>query len=96
MPGHDSAEQTLDERAQLDPARRVKLAGDGRFADGRLHAPTMLPFAAGASKRYAEAVLTRADDLAKLEVLDERGAAVELGSLWRERPVVLVFVRHFG
>jgi hypothetical protein len=41
-------------------------------------------------------VLTRADDLAKLEVLDERGARVELGTLWRDRTAVLVFVRHFG
>lgn len=56
----------------------------------------MLLFAARASKRYAEAVLARADDLARLNVLDERGAEVALGSLWRERPVVLVFVRHFG
>lgn len=40
--------------------------------------------------------LTRADDLAKLTVLDESGAAVELGSLWRERTAIIVFVRHFG
>lgn len=39
---------------------------------------------------------TRADDLAKLTVLDEHGASVELGSLWRDRAAVLVFVRHFG
>jgi len=56
----------------------------------------MLLFPPRASKRYADRVLTRADDLAKLEVLDEAGKPVELGSLWRERPVVLVFVRHFG
>ncbi|MGH0032929.1 MAG: hypothetical protein ACQGVC_24315 [Myxococcota bacterium] len=24
------------------------------------------------------------------------GRDVELGSLWRDRPVVLVFIRHFG
>jgi peroxiredoxin len=41
-------------------------------------------------------VLTRADDLAKLTVLDEHGAKLQLGSLWRERPAVLVFLRHFG
>ena len=39
---------------------------------------------------------TRADDLAKLKVLDERGGEVELGTLWREKTAVLVFVRHFG
>lgn len=38
----------------------------------------------------------RADDLAKLSVLDETGARVELGSLWRDKPAVLVFTRHFG
>ena len=31
-----------------------------------------------------------------LTVLDERGSSVALGSLWRERPTVLIFVRHFG
>lgn len=38
----------------------------------------------------------RADDLAKLAVLDERGNPVELGSLWRDKTAVLAFVRHFG
>lgn len=38
----------------------------------------------------------RADDLAGMTVLDAKGARVELGSLWRERTAVLVFVRHFG
>jgi hypothetical protein len=39
---------------------------------------------------------TRADDLGKMTVLDEQGARVELGPLWRDRAVVLVFTRHFG
>lgn len=38
----------------------------------------------------------RADDLSRLTVLDEHGGHVELGSLWRDRPAVIVFVRHFG
>jgi hypothetical protein len=41
-------------------------------------------------------MLHRADDLAKMTVLDEHGATIELGSLWRDRTAVLVFVRHFG
>ena len=41
-------------------------------------------------------MLHRADDLAKLTVLDERGTTVELDTFWRERSAVLVFVRHFG
>jgi hypothetical protein len=41
-------------------------------------------------------MLTRADDLAKLPVQDEHGRAVELGTLWREHPIALAFVRHFG
>ena len=41
-------------------------------------------------------MLDRADDLATLTVLDEQGATVELGSLWRDRAAVLVFIRHFG
>ncbi len=31
-----------------------------------------------------------------LKVLDENDKAITLGSLWRDRPAVLVFVRHFG
>jgi peroxiredoxin len=41
-------------------------------------------------------VLTRADDLAKLKILDANDRAIELGSLWRDRTAVLVFLRHFG
>lgn len=41
-------------------------------------------------------MLHRADDLAKLTVLDEQGKPVELGTLWRGRTAVLAFLRHFG
>ncbi len=41
-------------------------------------------------------VLTRADDLAAMTVLDEAGGSIVLGTLWAERPAVLAFVRHFG
>jgi peroxiredoxin len=41
-------------------------------------------------------MLRRADDLASLAVLDEGGKSVELGGLWRDRTVVLLFTRHFG
>jgi hypothetical protein len=41
-------------------------------------------------------MLSRADDLAKLTVLDESNRTIELGSLWKDRAAVLVFVRHFG
>ena len=40
--------------------------------------------------------MQRAGQLATMTVLDEGGAAVALGTLWRDRPAVLVFVRHFG
>ena len=35
-------------------------------------------------------------ELADCIVKDVEGADVRLGDLWREGPVVLVFVRHFG
>ena len=41
-------------------------------------------------------MLERADDLANMTVQDEHGQPVELGTLWRDRPVALAFVRHFG
>ena len=36
------------------------------------------------------------DDLSAATVLDLDGGVVALGTLWRDRPAVLVFVRHFG
>ena len=41
-------------------------------------------------------MLDRADDLAKLTVLDGDGRTVVLGSLWQDRTAILVFLRHFG
>jgi hypothetical protein len=41
-------------------------------------------------------MLNRADDLAKMTVLDEQGNNVELGTFWRDRTAALVFLRHFG
>jgi len=41
-------------------------------------------------------MMTRADDLAKLPVLDDNGVAIEVGSLWKDHTAVLVFLRHFG
>ena len=35
-------------------------------------------------------------NLAHVAVQDERGQTVELGTLWRDKPAVLVFMRHFG
>jgi hypothetical protein len=34
--------------------------------------------------------------LAAVTLRSSDGEAVRLGSLWAERPVVLVFLRHFG
>jgi hypothetical protein len=34
--------------------------------------------------------------LAPLELADPDGNRVRLGDLWRDAPVVLVFIRHFG
>lgn len=41
-------------------------------------------------------MLTRADDLATMTVLDAAKQPVTLGTLWKDKPAVLVFVRHFG
>lgn len=37
-----------------------------------------------------------AETLTDLTVLDLEGQTVRLGDLWRNQPVVLAFVRHFG
>jgi hypothetical protein len=35
-------------------------------------------------------------ELSELPLLDPDGDQIEAGSLWRDRPVVLALVRHFG
>lgn len=37
-----------------------------------------------------------ADRLAPLTVLDLDGRAVPMGTLWKDRPVLLVYIRHYG
>ncbi len=34
--------------------------------------------------------------MADLTLQDPQGAPVRLGDLWAERPLVLLFLRHFG
>jgi hypothetical protein len=34
--------------------------------------------------------------LSDLKLADHTGASHRLGDLWRDKPVVLVFLRHFG
>lgn len=50
----------------------------------------------GAGADIPALVTSLADTLAPLTVLDERGAAVTLGTLWRDRTAVVALVRHFG
>ncbi len=37
-----------------------------------------------------------AEALGELRVLEASGAPFRLGDLWRDRPAVLFFIRHFG
>ena len=34
--------------------------------------------------------------LANIELVDWQGVPQRLGEFWEERPIVLVFIRHFG
>ena len=36
------------------------------------------------------------DALASAEVVDENGHTHTVAELWRDRPAVILFVRHFG
>jgi hypothetical protein len=38
----------------------------------------------------------RADALADIVLPDQDGVDVRLGDLWRDRPVALVWLRHYG
>lgn len=50
-----------------------------------------MPTPTGVRVRFE--MTTKLDDI---KVFDEKGASTRLGELWKERPAVLVFVRHFG
>jgi len=47
-------------------------------------------------KRQKPSAPARADELADIALQDSNGDEVRLGSLWEERPAVLVFLRHYG
>ena len=47
-------------------------------------------------KRRKPSAPARADELADIVLQDSNGDDVRLGSLWEERPAVLVFLRHYG
>jgi hypothetical protein len=49
-----------------------------------------------ASKREAVHPPGSADDLGRNRVLDGDGREVALADLWRDRPAVLVWLRHYG
>ena len=40
--------------------------------------------------------MNAAEKIADLHLVDTAGDAVRLGDLWAERPVVLVWLRHYG
>jgi len=37
-----------------------------------------------------------ATKISGIELSDWRGESIRLGEFWKEQPVVLVFIRHFG
>lgn len=43
-----------------------------------------------------ELVVDSIAHLAKMPVKTPEGEAVELGELWRQQPIVLALIRHFG
>jgi hypothetical protein len=47
-------------------------------------------------KRQGTRAPERADELADVVLLDHDGAEVRLGDLWGDRPVALVWLRHYG
>lgn len=40
--------------------------------------------------------MERVEELGAMELRDADGREVRLGELWRERPAVLVWIRHYG
>ena len=54
-----------------------------------------MPFGIALRRRSTSAP-TDAGVLADLAMLEPSGGRVRLGDVWRERPAVLVLLRHFG
>ena len=48
------------------------------------------------SQEALEPRTSRVRQLSRIELPDWQGATQKLGTLWEERPIVLVFIRHFG
>jgi hypothetical protein len=67
--------------------------GEDVAAEARLPAS---PRIATLSPRARGDRLRTSTRLAGIELEDWRGEPIPLGTFWRERPVVLVFIRHFG
>jgi hypothetical protein len=40
--------------------------------------------------------MARAEDLQDIVLPDHEGTPVRLGDLWRDQPVALVWLRHYG
>jgi hypothetical protein len=40
--------------------------------------------------------MKRMDELQDVELPDAEGRPVRLGELWKERPVVMTWLRHYG
>jgi len=53
-------------------------------------------FLHAAAHRESTRAPARADDLAELTVKDQDGRDVRLGDTWRDGPVALVWLRHYG
>jgi hypothetical protein len=49
-----------------------------------------------ARKRQLTRPPERADELADIVLPDQDGTDVRLGDLWRDGPVALVWLRHYG
>lgn len=49
-----------------------------------------------ARRRQRTARPGRADGLAEIVLEDWQGEPTRLGDLWRDGPVVLIFLRHYG
>jgi len=52
--------------------------------------------AAGGWRKSPEGKMNVEPALADVEVKDVQGNPVRVGSLWADRPAVVIWVRHFG
>jgi len=84
-------------RSALRPnLRLVFVVGHGSRPPGGIEVGRLTGMYGTVKPRQRTDAPDHARELEEIVLSDYKGVAVRLGDLWRDRPAVLVFLRHYG